>query len=168
MADFLPAFEAVLLAEGGYKLTDVPGDRGRQTYAGISRRSWPHWPGWADIDAGRTPEATLVRNFYLANFWNVIRGDEITSQRVAECLFGFAVNAGHLVAVKLAQLVVGATPDGRLGPVTLGRVNETAPEVFIAQYTLAKIARYRDIVTKDRTQLPFLLGWLNRVLKEAA
>ena len=82
--------------------------------------------------------------------------------------FGFAVNAGHLVAVKLAQLVVGATPDGRLGPVTLGRVNETAPEVFIAQYTLAKIARYRDIVTKDRTQLPFLLGWLNRVLKEAA
>ena len=168
MADFLPAYEAVILAEGGYRLTNRPNDRGRQTYAGISRRSWPHWPGWIDIDAGRTPDVSLVRNFYEANFWNVVRGNDITSQRVAECIYGFAVNAGVATAVKLTQLTVGTTPDGRMGPVTLARLNDTSPEVFTSHFTLAKIARYRDICMKDRTQVENLLGWINRALKEAA
>jgi len=35
----------------------------------------------------------------------------------------------------------------------------------VAYYALAKIARYRDIVTRDRSQMKFLLGWLNRTLK---
>jgi hypothetical protein len=32
-------------------------------------------------------------------------------------------------------------------------------------YALAKIARYRDIVRKDKTQIKFLLGWINRTLE---
>jgi hypothetical protein len=32
-------------------------------------------------------------------------------------------------------------------------------------FTLAKIARYRDIVRKDKTQLKFLVGWINRALE---
>jgi hypothetical protein len=31
-------------------------------------------------------------------------------------------------------------------------------------YALAKIARYRDIVQRDKTQIKFLLGWINRTL----
>jgi hypothetical protein len=38
-------------------------------------------------------------------------------------------------------------------------------ELFVASYALAKIARYRDIVMRDRSQIKFLLGWLNRALK---
>jgi hypothetical protein len=34
----------------------------------------------------------------------------------------------------------------------------------VLAYTLAKIARYRDIVTKNREQGKFLLGWINRSL----
>ena len=106
-----------------------------------------------------------MRSFYLANFWSVIRGDEINNQRVAECLFDFAVNAGHQVAVKLAQIVVGTTPDGQMGPITVQALNRVAPEVFLAQFTLAKMARYRDICLKDRSQTRFLLGWLARALR---
>ena len=40
MAEFLPAFESMILHEGGYVLHDVPGDRGGQTYTGISRKNW--------------------------------------------------------------------------------------------------------------------------------
>lgn len=43
MADFLPAFEEVVLNEGGYKLTDIKQDRGGQTYAGIDE-----WAGSTD------------------------------------------------------------------------------------------------------------------------
>jgi lysozyme family protein len=71
------------------------------------------------------------------------------------------------VAVKLAQLVVGATPDGSVGQRTLQALNAYDPEKFVMAYALAKIARYRDIVTRDKTQAAFLLGWINRTLRDA-
>lgn len=163
MADFLPAFEAMIANEGGYVLHQVEGDRGGMTYAGIARNMNPNWPGWAVIDEGGTPSADMVRHFYRVQFWNPICGDEIQSQEVAQAIFDFHVNAGA-VARKLAQLVVGATPDGAFGPVTIGKINAFDPEKFVLAYALAKIARYRDIVTRDRTQIKFFLGWVNRTL----
>lgn len=168
MADFLPAFEATLLREGGYRLTNVTGDRGKQTYAGISRRWWPNWHGWQAVDAGGEPDAKHVRAFYKLNFWDALSLDEVANQRIAESIYDFGVNADPKVAAKLAQIVVGVTPDGRFGPVTLQALNAIDPAVFIPAFTLAKIARYRDIVSKDRTQLKFLLGWLNRALQGVA
>jgi lysozyme family protein len=168
MADFLPAYESMLISEGGYKLHTVAGDRGGMTYAGIARNRWPNWPGWRDIDHGETPDTALVRDFYRVNFWDRVRGDDIADQHVARSLFDFAVNAGTGTAIKLAQIVVGATPDGAFGPKTLTALNAMDGDRFVLAYALAKIARYRDIVTRDRTQQKFLLGWINRTLKEAA
>jgi hypothetical protein len=45
MADFAPAFEAMIKAEFGYLLHHVPGDRGGMTYAGIARNMNPSWHG---------------------------------------------------------------------------------------------------------------------------
>ena len=168
MADFDPAYARMMANEGGYVLTDIPGDKGGQTYAGIARKRWPEWEGWRQLDAGETPDTHLVRYFYRDNFWKVIHGDAIQAQGIAESIFDFAVNAGPSTAVKLAQIVVGAQPDGIVGPKTLTRLNNVDAALFRAAYALAKIARYRDIVTRDRTQAKFLLGWINRTLKEAA
>lgn len=168
MADFLPSFERVLRNEGGYVLHTVPGDRGGQTYAGIARNAWPRWQGWRSIDAGGEPAAEMVRGFYRANFWTPLRLEEVQSPDIARTLFDFAVNAGTGTASKLAQVVAGVTPDGRIGPKTLAALNMSDPDVFLARFALAKIARYRDIVTRDRSQAKFLLGWINRTLREAA
>jgi len=168
MADFLPAFESMILAEGGYVLHTVKVDRGGMTYAGISRKNWPQWGGWTTIDYGDKPDAELVRSFYRANFWAPLQLDRVESQDIARTLFDFAVNAGTGTAVKLAQITVGATPDGKVGPKTLAAINAADPDLFLARYALAKMARYAHIVTLDRTQGKFLLGWLNRTLKEAA
>lgn len=168
MADFLPAFERMIRNEGGYKLTDIKGDKGGQTYAGIARNRWPNWPGWSFVDRGETPPTALVRDFYRANFWDKVRGDDLEHQGVAESLFDFAVNAGTATAIKLAQIVAGATSDGVLGPVSLSAINVLQEDYFRPRYAMAKLARYRDIVTKDRGQMKFLLGWINRTLKEAA
>ena len=167
MADFLQAYERMIVNEGGYKLTSTPGDRGGQTYAGISRKNWPGWPGWEAIDRGEEPHAALVRQFYRDHFWDVSRLDEINDQAIARTIFDFSVNVGTKTAAKLAQLIVGATPDGRIGPVSLMALNAADPDLFIARYALAKLARYRDIVARDKTQAKFLLGWVSRTLKEA-
>ena len=165
MAQFEPAFEIMMANEGGYKLTNDPVDRGGQTYAGISRKAWPKWQGWHYIDRGEIPPTQMVRGFYKTNFWDVVRGDNITDNRIASSIFNFAVNSGVKIAVKLAQIVVGVAPDGSIGEKTLAALNASSPSIFIPNYTIAKIARYRDIVRRDRTQIKFLLGWINRSLE---
>lgn len=165
MAEFLPAFERMIVNEGGYVLHTVKDDRGGMTYAGIARAFHPNWPGWRVIDQGETPPADLVRQFYRSNFWHPLRLDEVEHQDVAGNIFDFGVNAGLGTAAKLAQLVAGTTPDGKIGAKTLQALNTIDPDLFVARYALAKIARYRDIAAKNRTQQRFLIGWLNRTLK---
>ena len=166
-ASFLAAYEATMLAEGGYVLHEVKGDRGGQTYAGISRKAWPKWRGWVDIDLGNKPDAGDVREFYRQHFWEPLNLSTL-DPRVAATIYDFGVNAGVSTAAKLAQIVVGATPDGKIGPVTVSKIAAMDPEKFVLSYALAKVARYRDIVARDRVQMKFLLGWLSRTLKAAA
>jgi len=165
MADFAPAFEKMLHDEGGMQLTNIPGDRGGMTYAGIARNANPDWKGWQFIDLKDFGSATpLVREFYKSNFWDRVRGDELTNQAIAETIFNFAVNTGVGVASKLAQLIVGTTPDGAIGAKTVERLNICTAEKFLPAYALAKISRYAQICNKDRSQSKFLLGWINRTL----
>lgn len=171
MADFKPAFDKMLLDEGGLKLHTVAGDRGGQTYGGIARNFNPSWPGWTFIDRGETPPVQLVFEFYREAYWEPVRGDELP-QRIAESIFNFAVNTSApykpAVAVKLAQAVVGATPDGQMGARTVAALNAIDEGLFVSNYTLAKIARYAAIANKNPSQRKFLLGWVNRSLRGAA
>ena len=167
MAKFEPAFEKMILNEGGYVLHNVSGDRGGQTYAGIARRFHSNWQGWEIIDRGDmdNPDLTQrVRDFYKENFWDKVKGDDINDQRIGETLFDFAVNAGIRTAAKLAQIVVNATPDGIIGPKSVAELNKFDEETFIPRYALAKIARYAEICKRDSSQKKFLLGWINRTL----
>lgn len=167
MADFNSICDAVIVAEGGYKLTNIKNDKGGQTYAGISRKKNPGWQGWAAIDKGLIPNTSLVRAFYRENYWDTMQGDSILSQDVADTLYSFGVNAGVKTAIKLAQTVIGVAPDGVIGPKTLSALNTVDLKLFFAYYALAKIARYKDICAKDKTQLEFILGWINRTLEDA-
>ena len=167
MAQFEPAFEQMIKDEGGYVLHEVEGDTGGMTYAGIARNKNPQWSGWPLVDRKEFGGSltSMVRDFYRNEFWGKMRGDEISNQEVANTIFNFGVNAGMGMAVKLAQLVIGATPDGGIGPKTVERLNQiTDGQRFKEQYALAKIARYAEICNKNRTQSKFLLGWINRTL----
>lgn len=169
MADFNPAFENMIRNEGGYTLHQVKGDRGGQTYAGIARNYHQSWPGWKYIDAGDLDSPWLpkhVATFYKKKFWDKVQGDHVASQRIANTLFDFSVNAGYRVAAKLAQSILGLKTDGLIGPKSLAALNKTDPENFKVRYALAKVSRYAEIVNRDPSQKKFLLGWINRTLKD--
>ena len=168
MASFDQAYEKMIDNEGGYQLHDIAGDRGGQTFAGIARNFHPEWEGWPLLDADASPNAVIpfVQDFYTHHFWQRIRGDFIESQRVAETLFDFAVNAGISTASKLAQEVAGVTVDGIIGSRSVRGINSMEPDAFVNAFTLKKIARYTDIVNRNPSQSKFLLGWLNRSLKD--
>ncbi|MBN1849983.1 MAG: N-acetylmuramidase [Deltaproteobacteria bacterium] len=166
MAEFEPAFEKMILNEGGFKLHEVKGDRGGMTYAGIARNYHHYWPGWQIIERDpNDPRLTgMVRDFYKEHFWDRVKGDDIENQKIAQSLFDFSVNAGTGVAAKLAQMAVGAMPDGAIGPKTLEALNAENEEIFVLKYALLKVARYAEICNEDRGQVKFLLGWINRTL----
>jgi len=167
VANFEPSFEKMIKNEGGYVLHTVAGDNGGQTYAGIARNFHSSWKGWDFIDRGDTDNDVLtqmVREFYKKNFWDRIKGDDLNKQGIAESLFDFSVNAGIKTASKLAQLVIGTTPDGIIGARSLEKINASDEEVFILKYALAKITRYTEIVKRNPKQRKFYLGWINRTL----
>lgn len=166
MAEFVDAFNHVMAIEK-WELTSDPDDLGGQTYAGISRKNWPKWEGWKDIDNGQIPDPRKVGAFYRDNFWNVVLGDAINSQRIATSIFSFAVHAGASVAVRLAQRAASVRDDGVVGKMTLFALNSVDADLFLAKFALAKIARYRDICVKNPTQRKYIIGWINRTLKEA-
>ena len=162
MAYYEPAF-ARLMKDEGIKLSNNPVDRGKQTYAGISRQFHPYWIVLRFIDAGDVPPLDMVRDFYRVEYWNKITGDSIKSQRVAEALFGQYVNMGAN-AIKLAQTVVGTIADGKLGQKTLYALNTMDEERFLMMYCIANITRYHAIGMKDKTQRIFWPGWIKRGL----
>jgi len=83
---------------------------------------------------------------------------------VAENIFDTAVNMGATTATKLVQLTLEVGVDGKFGPDTLKAVNAAGEKEFLAEFTLAKVARYATICNRDRRQSKFLLGWINRSL----
>lgn len=173
MADFIKAYQKVLLNEGIF--SDDPTDNGGRTVLGISEKNWPNWEGWKIVNtltsakeiATNAKLQNLVQSFYLQNFWNKINGDIIASQKIAESIFDFSVNAGIKTSSSLAQTVVGSEPDGIIGKNTVAKLNIFNPTLFVAQFALLKIDRYCDIVDKKPDQLKYLKGWVRRTLKSA-
>lgn len=169
MAEFEDFIEPLVEKEGGYRLVEVPGDRGGRTYAGISERSNPDWRGWALIEGGAASAQELVRAVqeqYRSDYWAPLRAGEIESDDIVEAMFSCAVLAGPRTAVKLAQACLEVTPDGIMGPETLAALNGCDQDLFEARFALARINRYREICNRRRDQSKFLLGWLNCVFRE--
>lgn len=166
MADFADAIGPLFLAEGG--LSNHPDDKGGQTYKGIARKFHPSWAGWYYVDRGEDVPDRLVIDFYRAEFWLPIKADSIMSQRIANALFSYAVNAGVSPAVKLAQQAVCVDDDGVPGRITLFALNSVDPEIFLAKFALARIRHRIEVCKKDPSQRQFLVGWISRDLKECA
>lgn len=162
--NFDAAFNFLMQLEGGFRLHQVAGDSGGMTYAGIARNKHPEWKGWEYIDEGENPPLELVKGFYLDNYWEPCKCPRLIHHCHAQSLFCCAVNMGVKKAVLLAQAAAGAKPDGVIGPKTIEKIN-TSP-CFLERFTVAKVARYSELVRRNRKLSKFLHGWINRALKE--
>lgn len=172
MADFLHSYKLTADSEGGY--SNDPKDAGGETYRGISRKDWPTWAGWPLLDKLKplkhgqvVNDADLesqVRIFYRQNFWGKIQGDLINSQKVADSIYDWYVNAGTH-ATKAVQTVLGFTGDevdGRIGAGTLKAINAKGEAYLLQRITEARKNFYQAIVAAKPAQKIFLNGWLSR------
>lgn len=162
MASFRIALAKTLALEGYFRpdagYVNDPDDPGGETWAGISRRVHPEWPGWRKIDDEKplTPEkiASLkfvldadLRELYGDKYWPSLYG-EIVDQGVANELFDFSVPSGVAVAVAALQrslkyLVAGPiVADGKFGPQTLEAANAAEPRLLLAEFRAQQAAFY--------------------------
>jgi len=139
MADFKIAVKDTLKAEGGY--VNDKDDMGGMTYAGVTKKNFPTWAGWAKlatwVQANGQPKTGKIftdteipglesdcHAFYKANFWDKVMGDEIHNQEVAADLFDSAVNMGIHQAVVLCQRSLDVLETGKMDSTTLNILNQ--------------------------------------------
>ncbi len=157
VADFNAAVTKLLVREGGDKLVNKPADSGGLTKFGISQKTYPK------INIAALTEAQ-ARQLYRADFWDKVRGDDIVSQALAENLFDAAVNQNPDHAARWIQEIVHVGQDGVIGSATLRAINAMDPQSAIDRFRLSRIAHYVDIVSRNRSQEVFFLGWVGRAL----
>lgn len=166
---FSVAFNRTMNNEGGWVLHTVKHDRGGMTFAGIARKYNSSWSGWQLIDAGDRGSDKLkamVKAFYYRNYFHAAGLLGVKSQLVVNVIYDFAVNAGVRTAVRIAQQSLGCNADGIAGPKTISALNDIEEDEFVCRYALVKIKRYSAIVNSDRSQSKFLLGWINRTMRD--
>jgi lysozyme family protein len=156
------ALKETLSHEGGW--AKHPSDPGGSTMKGVTKATYEGWLGKAvnDRELEHIPDEHLVA-IYRDLFWNRIRGDELPPP-VAMMVFDFAVNSGPARAIRHLQSVVGASPDGQLGPQTMAAIDNYIArygiEGLIKSYSFSRLRYLRDL----KTWRIFGRGWEKRVI----
>ena len=119
-------------------------------------------PTSANLKALSAAQAGII---YRANYWNIVRGDSLDSQELANNVFDFYVTSGTHSSSLLQRVIndLGNTPplvvNGILGDATLAALkNLPASEVY-AKFKQGRI----DFYTALGVKFPrFLKGWVKR------
>lgn len=165
-SNFEKCLEMLLVHEGGY--VNHPSDPGGETNLGVTKRTWEEWVGHpVNEKEMRNLTPLMVAPLYKRKYWDACRADELVSG-VDYCVFDIAVNSGVGRAIKLLQLVVGATPDGGYGSITAALVKEAEkdPERLIELLSAKRL----EFMQSLKAFPVFGKGWSRRVaeVKEKA
>lgn len=98
-------------------------------------------------------------------YWDRWRADQIKDQRIANILVDW-VSASGLYGIKIPQRLIEVTPDGKVGPVTIARLNKLIDEDKreLANQLLLERVRFVDrIIARNPRLMVFRKGWLNRI-----
>ncbi len=147
---FLAFMPFIFEWEGGYD--NDPDDPGGETKYGIDKRSHPQ----EDIKNLTRERASEI---YWTSYWSKIQGDNMPPL-VGEVLMNIAVNCGYSRAAKWLQVLVGAEPDGKIGPNTVRLANFGDPKLLAKMLLDKTESHYRSIANGRLAK--FLKGWLNR------
>lgn len=171
--------EEIIRREGGWKLSKVKHDRGGWTFAGISQRANPDWPGWTlafehkERRDSTPPPAlvTMARVLYKQNYWDPLQLNALKVDDLQLEAFDCAVLSGPPNATRLLQAALGVKSDSVIGPTTLQAYadvsgNDARAVAALLKLKLYRIQRHCSIVRRNPNQRKFLLGWVSRDLGE--
>ena len=146
-----------LAHEGGY--VNNNSDPGGPTNLGITiatYRAYIDAKGTvADLKALTEAQAVKV---YKAEYWDKVKADDLPAG-VDYAVFDFAVNSGPSRAATYLQEIVGAAPDGKIGPMTIAAVKAMDAAWIVNQLCNERMAFLKRL----STFATFGVGWTRRV-----
>lgn len=151
MAVFSIALEKTLAWEGGF----TSDDSGGLTNFGISQKSYPG----VNIQALTKEQAAAI---YRRDFWNPLLLDGVKSQRVANMVFDFAVNAGKAQALKTLRATIAANRAGAMSSADISEINHLDPDKFLWSYGIKRLSFYQSLALTKPNLAKYLNGWINR------
>ena len=154
---YIGFFHRLMKYEGGY--VNDPDDPGGETKYGISKRAYPK----LDIRNLTETDAMIIfhRDYYLP-----LNIQLFVDERIAWQVFDFGVNAGVVRSARMVQRIVGAYPDGKIGPTTIALINRHKGEFPLhILFMSARIRHYLDLTEKNIRNMKYLRGWLLRALE---
>ena len=173
-------------SEGGY--ANVSGDKGGETYAGITYKNYPDWKGWPIVESKKKlfnggvipnnkkfPELTpLVQKFYL-DLWNSNNFDKIKNNEVAAILYDWFINSGYSSVSTKANETYGIDEilnrdfgfklpnDYRFDTATINAINSVDNIRLHGIIKKERLKFYQNIIAKNPTQEKFAKGWFKRI-----
>ena len=183
MADFEKAFKILKNLEFKNCKNALHKNKGENgyTFMGIYQKAHPNALIWKELERykiilGETePLKELsrllchnvhalkdVRDIYKREYWDKARLDDVKSQKIAEEIFVFGVNAGIENAIKAAQRLVGVIDDGIVGPKTLKALNSHNGKLFDILFDAEEAKYYESLISAKKRFAVFEDGWLNR------
>ena len=147
--------------EGGF--VNNPKDKGHETMCGVTLATFRQWFGQdktvEDLKNMTDAQWTQIMK---KSYWDVVGGDYIENQSVAEIFCDWAINSGVSIISKV-QSLVGASVDGKVGPKTINAINGYRQKCLHCKIWDARKAFYERIVASNPSQKVFLKGWMNRL-----
>lgn len=164
MSDFTKAVNYTLGIECGF--VDNPLDSGGATNWGITCLELSTFRGhMASTEEVKNLTRDEAISIYEKFYWNFLRLGEVKSDMIATAIFDIAVNRGTSAAARYAQTVAKIHVDSIMGDGSLRAINLLDEDTFIMDFIHVVKRGYVNICRNNATQLEFLDGWLERVLK---
>ena len=157
MSDIDSIITDILSREGGF--SNNPADRGGRTDKGITERDHP--TAWAD----GTVTDKEARDIYRQKYVNGPGFDKIPSIPLMAQLVDFGVNSGPQLAIMKLQGILGVTVDGILGPDTLATLATREPREVCNRLAVERVKMLGRICARDKSQIVFLNGWIDRAVQ---
>ena len=154
--NFEKAFAETLKHEGLW--ADHPKDPGGATMKGVTLATFRRYkPGATKADLRAISDA-MLKKIYRDGYWNAVKGDDLPSG-VDFAVYDFAVNSGPARAAIYLQNIVGAAPDGKIGPMTIKAVKDNNPATVVNELCSQRLA----FLERLSTWPTFGKGWTARV-----
>lgn len=128
LSTFDQAYQDMRGFEGGY--SNHPKDAGGKTMSGVTQDTYNGYlakKGLPPKDV-RSISEDETYDLYKTLFWDSNSLDDLPP-RIARALFDFTLNTPYGVAPKEFQRIVGASPDGKIGPKTILATGEFIHEM---------------------------------------
>lgn len=161
--------------EGGY--ANVKGDKGGETYCGISRNANPNWPGWAVLERYKpltrgdlindSELRAHVASLYWDKYFEANQFHRFLYALPALMCFDFAVHGGYS-AIRLQRMLAARFSqqlliDGVMGDKTLQAVNAQDPVRLSLAILDWRREHLRNLIQANPDYEKFAEGWNSRL-----